>query len=313
MGGLRVSNEVILFETEVTYGTDPTPSASTNAILVRNVQLSSEGLRQNDRAAVRAGLGQLQTIYGGQLKRIRFECEVKGSGAAGTAPEIGPLIEACGFDEAVVGATSVTYTPENGTHESGTIYYYEGGRKLHILTGCRGTMTLRCEAGGLILASFEFVGHYTQPTDQSQPTPTYSSTAPRAAVGMAFSINGVTAVVAKSWEWNFNNTIALPPSVSAADGYGEIILTARDIGGSMVLESELDSVIDLDALQIAGTKFAWSSGALGSAGNILTVSTPSSSTYIKDTEPGEADGLRQRSITLGIDDAVASNFSIAFT
>jgi hypothetical protein len=92
MGGLRVSNEVILVEAELTYGTDPTPSASTNAVLVRNPSLSSEGLRMNDRAAVRAGLGQLQKVHGGQLKRFRFECEVKGSGAAGTAPEIGPLL-----------------------------------------------------------------------------------------------------------------------------------------------------------------------------------------------------------------------------
>lgn len=313
MGGLRVSNEVILAETEVTYNTDPTPSASTNAILVRNVQLSSEGLRMNDRAAVRAGLGQLQRIYGGTLKRIRFECEVKGSGAAGTAPEIGPLIEACGFDETVVGSTSVTYNPENGTHESCTIYWYEGGRKLHILTGCRGTASLRVEAGGLVLMSFEFVGHYTQPTDQSQPTPTYNSTAPRAAVGMAIAINGVTAIVAKSLEWNLNNTIAQPPSISAADGYGEIILTARDITGSIVVESELDATLDIDALLAAGTKFATTSGALGSAGNILTVTTPSSSTYVTDTDPGEADGLRLRTVNLAIDDAVASNFAIAFT
>lgn len=314
MSGLRISNEVLLAKTETTYGTDPTPSASTNAILVRSVSMRSEGLRMNDRGAVRGGLGKLQAIYGGMLKAISFECEIKGSGTAGTAPEVGPLIEACGLDEAVVAVTSVTYTPEDGTHESVTIYWYEGGRKLHILTGCRArTASFKVEAGGLVIANFEFVGHYTQPTDQSQPTPTYNATAPKAAIGMAASINSVTAITAQSLEWALNNDLSLRPSLAAADGYAEIIIAGRDIKGILMLESELDSVLDLDALQIAGTKFATASGTLGSAGNILSITTPSSSTYVTDPEPGEANGIRTRTVNMAIDDAVASNFSIAFT
>ena len=87
MGGLRISNEVILAKTETTYGTDPTPVVASNSILIRNPNLSSEGLRMNERAAIRASLGQLQDVFGGTLARLTFECEVKGSGAAGTAPE----------------------------------------------------------------------------------------------------------------------------------------------------------------------------------------------------------------------------------
>ena len=32
--------QLLLAEAEVTYGTDPTPSASTNAILVRNIEVT---------------------------------------------------------------------------------------------------------------------------------------------------------------------------------------------------------------------------------------------------------------------------------
>lgn len=315
MGGLRISNEVIFAKTEVTYGTDPTPVEGTNAVLVRNVQLSSEGLRMTDRGAIRASIGQLQKIYGGQLKRISFECEVKGSGAAGTAPEIGPLLEACGLDETVVAATSVTYKPESSAHESVTIYYFEGGRKRHILTGCRGNVTLRLEAGGILIAAFDLVGHYSEPTDQSLPSPTYNSTVPRAALSMAVAINGITAIVAKSWEWNLNNTIATPPSISAADGYGEVLITKREVMGSILIESELDSVIDIDALLSGGTRFAFTSGTLGSvAGNRVVVSTPSSSTYVTDTTLQDADGLRLRNVPLAVDDSTANQeISIAFT
>jgi hypothetical protein len=141
MGGLRVQNEVILFKTETTYGTDSVPTAGTNAILVRSVSFAPEALRMIDRGAIRASLGSLQQIYGGEMKRIQFECEVKGSGAAGTAPEIGPILKACGLSETVVASTSVTYKPTSSNHSSGSLYYYEGGRKLHILTGVRGSMT----------------------------------------------------------------------------------------------------------------------------------------------------------------------------
>lgn len=314
MGNLRVSNEVIYAKTESTYGTDSTPT-TTDAILVRNVDFTSEGLRQNDRAAIRASIGQLQTVYGGMLKRITFECEVKGSGTAGSAPEIGPLIEACGFDETIVGGTSATYVPESATHESVTIYYFEGGRKRHILTGCRGNMTLRLEAGGILIAVFEFVGHFSEPTDQSLPSPTYDTTVPRAGLGMTVSINGVTAIVAKSWEWNLNNTISMTGSLAASDGYAEVQITKRDVKGQIVIESELDSVIDVDALISAGTRFAFASGTLGSvAGNRVVVSTPASSTYVTDTSLTEGDGLRQRVLQLSVDDSTANlELNLAFT
>lgn len=315
MGGLRVSNEVIFAKTETTYGTDPTPVEGTNAILVRNPDMRPEGLRMNERGAIRASIGQLQQVYGGQLKRITFECEVKGSGAAGTAPEIGPLLEACGMEETVVGATSVTYKPESSAHESVTIYYFEGGRKRHILTGCRGTVTFRLEAGGIFIAAFEFVGHHAGPTDQALPSPTYNSTVPRAALGMAVSINGVSAIVARTWEWALNNVLAPAPSVSATDGYGEVGITGRDVKGSITIESELDSVIDIDDLLSAGTRFAFASGTLGSvAGNRVVVSTPPGSTYVLDTQQAEGEGLRLRNIPLGVDDSTPNQeISIAFT
>jgi hypothetical protein len=315
MGGLRISNECIWAKTEVSYGVDPTPTQSTNAILVRNPQLQTEGLRMNERGAVRQSIGQLQKIFGGKLARLTFECEVKGSGSAGTAPEIGPLLEACGMDETIVASTSVTYQPVSTNHESVTIYYFEGGRKRHILRGCRGTVTIRLEAGGILICAFEFVGHHDEPTDQSLPSPTYNSTVPRAALGMVVSLNGVTAIVARSWQFALNNVIAMPPSLAASDGYGDIILTGRDVTGEIVIESELDTVLDVDALFSGGTRFAFASGTLGSvAGNRVALSTPASSTYVTDTSHGDGEGLRLRTVQLAVDDSTSDQeISLAFT
>lgn len=315
MGGLRVSNEVLLAKTETTYNTDSVPVAGTNAILVRNFAWAQEALRMVDREAIRGSIGQLQKIYGGELRKFTFDCEVKGSGTAGTAPEIGPLLEACGFEETIVGGTSVTYKPESDAHESLSMYGFEGGRKRHIVTGCRGTVSLALEAGGILVASFEFIGHLASITDQTQPTPTYNATAPRTALGMTVSFNGVTAFVPRKWTLSPNNVLSPGMALNTADGYGPVDLTKRDVTGSLEIETELDSVLDVDALLAAGTRFAFQAGSLGSvAGNIVTVSTPASSTYIMGTSPGEDAGKRLRTIEFGVDDSTPNQeISIVFT
>ena len=65
MGNLRVSNDVILAKIESTYNTDPTPAVGTNAILVNGTpNFSAEGLRMNERAAIRAHALQLLDTLG---------------------------------------------------------------------------------------------------------------------------------------------------------------------------------------------------------------------------------------------------------
>jgi Phage tail tube protein len=306
MGGLRVSNEVILAETEVTYGVDPIPSAATNAILVRQPSWAQEGLRMATRDAIRGSIGQLQDIYGGELRKVSFEVEVKGSGTAGTPPEIAPLLRACGMDQTIVASTSVTYQPVSTGHESITIYFYEGGRKLHIMTGCRGNVSFSVEAGGLLLAQFDFTGHYTQATDAAQPTPTYNSTVPRTALNMALSLLGATNIVPRSFSFNLNNTIESGPSIAAADGYGQTIITKRAVTGEIEIETELDSIIDIDSLLALGTRGAFDSGLLGSvAGNRVRITTPASSTYVTSTSPGEGNGLRLRTVGFAVDDSTS--------
>jgi hypothetical protein len=313
--GLRVSNEVIYAKTEVTYNTDPTPTTS-DAILTRGrPTFASEGLRQNERSAIRASLGTLQSVFGGTLKKISFECEVKGSGTAGTAPEIGPLIEACGLNEVIVASTSVTYRPESASHESVTIYWFEGGRKRHILTGCRGNVTFRLEAGGIMVAAFEFTGHWSSPdADFAVPSPTYDSTVPRAAIGMTVSIDGDTTLSIRSWEWMLGNTIALPPSLAAADGYGEVMITSRNVTGQVVMESELFSVFDDADLILGGGRFDFASGLLGStAGNRVQITTASRA-YVTDSSVSEADGIALRTLELAVDDStVDTEIAVVFT
>lgn len=316
MGNLRRSNDVILAKIESVYATDPVPVAASNAVLVQNISFSTEGLRMNARPAVRANIGQLQSVFGGKLGRLSFEVEVKGSGTAGTAPEVGPLLKACGFGQTIATATSVTYKPVSASHDSITLYWFEGGRKKHILTGARGNVSIRCEAGGIAVFVFEFVGHHTAPTDATQPAPTYSSVVPKAALSMAISLGAVTSAIVRSWQVDVNNSLVMPPSVAAADGYGQIQIGQRDVAGQVVMDAELASVIDVDAQFAAGTGITFGSGTLGSvAGNRFTVTGATSGLYWRDVQNGEQDGLVVRTLPFGIVESSSGNdeISLVFT
>jgi len=122
---MLVNREVILAKIEGTYGVDSVPVEGTDAMLVENVSWSNEGLRMNERPAVRANIGMLQQVFGGKLFTVTFDVEMKGAGGAiDVPPEFGPLLRACGIGETITPATDVTYTPVSTGHESVTIYYF---------------------------------------------------------------------------------------------------------------------------------------------------------------------------------------------
>lgn len=317
MGNLRVSNEVLLAKVETTSGVDAAPTASANAILMGNPSLGFQGLRMVDRPSIRAFLNPVQQIYAGALQRLTFSVELKGSGTPGTAPEIDPLLRACGMAVTNVAGTSVTYKPRSNGQESATLYYYEGGRKLHKLLGARGNVTFRINSGGLPVAEFEMVGHYVAPTDVSLPTPTYNSQIPTAVINLAsMSLGGITNINIREMMIALNNAIATPPSMAAPDGYGEVQITGMGVAGEITMDAELASVIDIDGQLQAGTGLTFTTGAIGAnAGNRLTISSATNGLCWRDRQPGEAEGMRIRTMPFGLKDTVSGDdaVSLAFT
>ena len=309
-----ISNEVLLAKIESTYGTDSTPVAGTNAMLMRNFQIVPfERLRMFDREAVRASLGTLQHIYGGSLGACRFDAEIKGSGAAGTAPEIGPLLRACGLGETIVGGTSVTYAPVSTALESVSIYAFEFGRVRHIFTGCRGNVSIRFRVGEACMASFELIGKRGTVTDQTQPTPTISTTVPQAVKGLATTIGGVSGLVVQEYELNLNNQVEVPGNLNDSEGYGNVTIVKRDPTISLLKHSELVATLNPYTDLTAGTARALASGTLGStAGNRVALTC--AQMHYRGLELGDAEGFRNRRLTFGCHEAAAdSDLSLAYT
>jgi hypothetical protein len=315
MGNLRATNEVILAKIETTYNTDPVPVAATNAVLVQNLAPKMAGLRMVARPAIRVNLNDLQAVFAGQLLELSFEVEIKGSGTAGTPPEIGPLLRGCALGETIVAVTSVTYKPISTLHESLTIYWYEGGVKLHKITGARGDYSIKIVAGGVPLIAFKFTGHYVLPTDVSIPTPVYNSQVPRAAINSAITIGGTT-IVCRDYTINAAHTIALPPSIGAVDGYSQIQITDQKFAGTLTMEAEPVSVIDVDSQLANGTASTFLAGIIGTvSGNKFVISSATNGLYWMSRDFAAGNELRLRTMPFGLQDSAAGNdaFSLAFT
>src|SRR5574341_1320001 len=266
---------VLLSKDETVYNTDSVPVAGTNAILIEDLTWAFAGMRMHQRNPVRASLGMLKPIYAGALLNVKGKCEIKGSGAAGTAPEIAPLLRGSGWAETVVPATSVTYKPTStqSNHKSQSQYFYDDGLRL-ILTGSRGKCSFDYQVGKPAMVEFDFTGHFVSITDQALPAATYSSIVPPMIVNLPFTVGAYAAVINKlafdlGWE------LSLPENMAATDGYGEVQLTGRKPTGSFnplrVTVATKNFISDFQS----GAALALDTGLLGSvAGNRIQTTMP---------------------------------------
>lgn len=302
--------EVILIKLETTYNVDASPGA-TDAILISNPSWTTEGARMVDRENVKTTLGKDQQLYGGSLRGISFDMEIKGSGTAGTAPEMDAALKACGFDDTIVADTSVTYAPVSTSFDSVTIYYYQDGI-LHKITGARSNVSINIETGNRGLASFTLTGHDAGTTDEAIIAPTYDGTVPPVALDLSFAIGGYSAVI-NALSVDLGNAISTPADISATDGYSEVYITSRDVNGSFDPEMTLVATKDWIGDWEGGTTGVLTTGVIGDvAGNRCAVSMPV--VYSREIAPGDRDGVRTMDVTYGAAESSGNDeISMAFT
>lgn len=165
---------VVLAKIETTQFTDATPDAATDAMLVKNVNITPLRVETEDRNLDRAYFGNSEKIAVLTEGVLEFDVEMAGSGAAGTAPGWGVLLRACAFAETITASTSAAYNPISDSFESATIYCYRDG-VLYKFLGAQGNVAINMAAKTIPHFHFRFVGQYSAVTDASLPaSPDYS-------------------------------------------------------------------------------------------------------------------------------------------
>ena len=277
---LLTRKRLLLAKTEETYGTSAAPDGS-NALLVSNLEVSPLEIELLDRELITPYLGNSEKVVGQRMVQVNFDVELAGSGVAGTAPQWGPVMKACGFAEALVGASpgpaSVTYSPVSSLFSSCTLDFNADGNK-HLVTGCRGTATINLNAGEIPKISFQMMGIYNAVTAASAVTPTFANQADPVVVN---SVN-TTSVSAfsfsaclESFSLDLGNET---PFRQLAGCTQQVLITERAPSGEISIEAPIvgsgAGQKDFFAAVSAQTLGAitWQHGQ--TAGNIVTFNAP---------------------------------------
>jgi len=232
---------VVLAKIESTYGVDPVPTPSANAIAVSDLDIRPAG-GMVERNILRGTLSPARFAMGTKSIEVGFRTEMKGSGTRGALPAWGwegVLFRACGMSETINAGVDVVYTPASGGFSSCTLHVYRD-RLFHKITGCRGSVKLIVEVGRPALAEWKFKGLYDAPADASVSAPVFSAILPPVAAPAGFTIGGFEPV-AEKLELDLNNTLAERKSMAAANGVAGFEITGRKPQGSFDPETVVEA------------------------------------------------------------------------
>lgn len=289
--GKLIRKEALFVALESAYNTEATPTA-TDAILCEDLSWNFEGLRRTERPAIKATLPPLKSVYGGTLIAVSGTVELKGSGTAGTEPEIDAILQIAGFSRTDVVSTSNSYKPSSDTnnHKSATIIYQEDGDYFKITGARASSLSVSGETGGIAKVAFTVVGHFAGQVTGTVATPTFADVEPATLKGVGVDLSTKSPIIS-TFSLELGLETATPADMSADDGYGEIRITGRNASGSFDAEAVTKAQHDYITDFLNNVDQDLTIGPIGSvAGNKVTINAPSINRT--DVTQGDRDGIR---------------------
>lgn len=273
---MNTMQRILLAKEEDTYGTDPSP-VGTDAINARNIQINYNG-ELIERDIHKSDFSPIAPVVGKRTVEISFECDLSGSGSAGVAPEVGDLLEACGFTETVNAGSSIVYTPNSASIKSVTFKVYDiidaTDSKVHEINGARGNVSFDFSAGQLAKANFTFKGKYNVPVDDTTVSPTYATTTPPVVSSGSLSFDSNTDLVVQNVAFDMSNEIAEVDDISSANGLESIRIVGRRPSGSINPEAVSVATHDFYTDWVNSTQVALSFNVGSTNYNKIAISAP---------------------------------------
>lgn len=289
MSCLKTKRTVLLAKAETTYGVDPTPVNTTDAIEAYDVALTINA-DMKERAPGNSDLSMFPEERGKTSIELKFSTKIQGSGTAGTRSRQDPLFQACGTDSIVVSSTSVTNNPISSSFPSVTMWVYIDGI-IHKVVGCVGDIDIDLTAGEFGMINWSFKGIYAIPTDGVIVDPTFDTPDPEIVKACTFTFGSYAAIIEKL-SFKLGNTIAERPDFNQTEGIKGYCITGRNPEGSMTVEAILRATSNADFYSYFHNRTVKAlSFVLGAtAGNILTWT--SSYCYLRAPVWGDREGVR---------------------
>lgn len=160
---MLIRNQLLLAKVETNKGEDAAPAVA-NAILTDLVDVSFD-VQKISMPEVRRSLAEAAERIGRKKAVFTIRAALKGSGAAGTAPEISALLQCCALKQTIVttlGSEEVNYKPVSAEADmkTATIYHYCDGRLVKAV-GCTGNYTISAPPGEVAIITFNITGKLT--------------------------------------------------------------------------------------------------------------------------------------------------------
>lgn len=297
----------LLFKKETTKYTDSVPTPVANGVRVEKGFIAEPTVEKIPYNPIQATMGGLKALSGRKTISISAPVLVRGSGVAGTAPEIGDLLQACGLVETVVALTSVTYAPTStpASLESGTAYAYIDG-ELRKALGAVGNCSLACTINQPITATFTLqAGFDTAPTTTAAVVPTFDAIQPIVMTSADIITDGTVRSVG-SFTLEFGNVMG-DHYTTDENGY-----TVSDRAPTITISRDsVSTVADWNAL-VAGTEFSISATFGTVAGNIMTITATKSAMTAATLAERNERHLKEITFEL-LETTGDDQFAIAFT
>lgn len=265
-----IYNRHLMAKIEATNDTDPVPVVGTNDVRVVTGKISmTPGILA--RNVVKTTMGpKAHLIDPKRVMQLDLEIFLKPSGAAGTPPEYGPLLIACGMKETIVAATSVSYDPLTSPLKKCTCYWYEDGL-LYKLVGAVGKVTLDAQIGKIPTLKFTMKAPFAEPT--AVAVPATASMVFQSAADIVMSSADVISEAAgavKVGAFNFDDGADVQQHFTTGQNIFQYA------GRTPKIKFTEDSVSTAAVWQglTAGTSLALSASFGASAGNRLVLTAP---------------------------------------
>ncbi len=303
-----VRNLAILAKSDTTYAVDSGPTGAANAFQVSNVRFTSAATKRG-RDLIVAHMGNQGSVLTDQHVMIEFSCELAGSGTAGTAPAMGPLLRACSFAETIVAATSVSYNPVSDPEDSVTIHYAMAGVR-HVMLGCRGGVNWELTAQNIPILRFRVLGLKGAIADVPLPTTVYSAWKKAIIVSKANTTVSLHGYAGAIQSLTIDQGARVIPRLLI--NHESIEISDRPYTGRIVIDAPPLATKNFHAIADARTRGVLSAVHGTVAGNIVTLSADA--TELDMPEEGNADGIL--TYTMGMDlctTAGDDEFSMVFT
>jgi len=139
---LLTRKRAILAKIESTYGQDPTPTATLDALLMSNLNVSPMEMTLAQRNNVKSYMGNNPNVLAAIYAKVSFDIEMAGSGTAGTAPAYDELLRACGMSATTLAA------PSTGSATAGSATSMTLAAGASAVDGAYNGLTINLTGGG---------------------------------------------------------------------------------------------------------------------------------------------------------------------